>query len=152
MDFLWLDHLTMLSLAVVAAVTLIAALRLLGVRHVPVTAEQQLAGDGGYDHLVHHAEIHQAKLDRFSALAATPSGYDCVAELVPETSKARDAVCIRVVVEGATVGEIARREVRSLMAATGGNPARCSAVIVAPRDPVRGLSVRLDLAWPPRLT
>ncbi|GLK83636.1 hypothetical protein [Ancylobacter defluvii] len=152
MDLPWLDHLSMLSLAVLAAVMLIATLRLFGTRHVPVTAEQQLAGDGDYDYAVDHVEAHQATLDRFSALATTPSGYDCVAELVPETSRVRDAVQIRVVVEGATVGEIGCKEVRTFLAAMNGKPARCDALIVAPRDAARSLSVRLDLAWPPRIS
>ncbi|MCB4770019.1 hypothetical protein LGR54_15485 [Ancylobacter sp. Lp-2] len=150
MDSPWLDHLTMLSAAVIAAVLLIVVLRLFGIRHVAPVAERQLAGDGEYHYVIHPADTHRAKLGRFSELAATPSGYDCVAELVPETSRARD-VRIHVVVEGATVGEIARREVRSFMAAMNGKPARCDAVIVAPRETTRSPSVRLDLAWPPRI-
>ncbi|GAB4072453.1 hypothetical protein KHC28_01050 [Ancylobacter sonchi] len=151
MDVLWLDHLTMLSIAVLAAVLLIVVLRLFGIRHVRPVAERQLAGDGGYHYVVHPTDTHRAKIGRFSELAATASGYDCVAELVPETSKARD-VRIHVVVEGATVGEIARMEVRSFMTAMGGQPARCDAVIVAHRETARGHSVRLDLDWPPRLS
>lgn len=145
------DHLTILSLVVIAALALLALLRFSAAGYVPPITLPRLAGDGDYDYLLARAEEHEPALDRFAVRAAAPSGYGCLAELVPELSPTRDDIRIKVMVEEAMVGEIPDNEVRAFMQAMGNEPALCSALIVAARSANDAPAVRLDLVWPPRM-
>lgn len=146
------EHLTFLAVAVAVAVGLMIVLRLIGTRTVEPMARQMLAGDGSYDYFVDCIGEHLPTLDRFSARASTRSGFDCVAELVPEASQTKDALRIRVVIEGATVGEVARHDIMTFMEAMNAKPTQCCAVItMTPGESGLRVAVRLDTAWPPEL-
>lgn len=149
-DYLFrFHHMTLLTLAVAAGLAIIVLLRWTGQRFVSAKAALKLKGDSTYDYTVAGAEAHQPILGRIAGRSPEVGGQDCVAELVPDVSRAGELRAIWVTVQGARVGHIAAEEIAPFHAVLAGRPARCEAVEAPARSGF--LVVRLDTVWPPRL-
>jgi len=142
-------HMTLLTLAVAAALAIIIWLRWTGQRFVAPKAVLRLKGDGDYDYGVAGAQEHQPILGRIAGRMPEVGGQDCTAELVPDISRAGELRAIWVTVQGARVGHIAPEEMAAFQAVLAGRPARCHAVVVPSRS--GALMVKLDTVWPPQL-
>ncbi|CAA0092277.1 Uncharacterised protein [Starkeya nomas] len=144
------DHMTLLAGAVAGAVALIILLRWVGQRVVVPKTRLALVGDGSFDYDIAGTDGHQPVLARIAGRTPSSLGEECIAELLTAVTKAGEVEAIVVHVEGARVGEIPARDLLHFHAAAKGRPARCEAVVL--RGHAEDLRVRLDVAWPPRLS
>lgn len=143
------EDLVYLSIAIGVVVLVLAVLRLVGKRSRRI-ASVRLAGDGSFDCGVEQFDPSRLSLDDLLSRTSR-SSQPCVAELVPESGEAPDAMRVRVVIDGASVGQIPRRDARHVLAAMDGRPAQCDGLIMmTPTAHGPSLVVMLDIAWPPR--
>ncbi|MCS0505339.1 hypothetical protein [Ancylobacter mangrovi] len=143
------DHMTLLAIAVAAAVVIIIALRWTGQRYVAPKARLALSGDGSFEYGVAGADAHQPALGRIAGRNPPASGQECLAELIPEAAQTGELTAIWVRVEEARVGHVAVHEIVHFEKVLKGRAARCDAIVVGSAR--SGLQLRLDLVWPPQL-